>query len=89
MMFFFKTGYTERFLEVTHCQKYYGTSAEWKKYIDAQKTQMKVEEPSSNYQPLRLPIQRVPSGDGQHRARLLRKYGAKTRHRPYYHSLNL
>ena len=43
-MFFFKTGYTERFLEVTHCQKYYGTSAEWKKYIDAQKTQMKVEE---------------------------------------------
>lgn len=41
---FMKTGYYQRRLDLAHSQKYYGTSAEWQQYINAQTKQIAKEE---------------------------------------------
>jgi hypothetical protein len=45
---FMKTGYVQRRLDLEHSQKYYGTSAEWQRYINAQTTQIASEEKEFN-----------------------------------------
>jgi len=39
----FKTGYTERIIQLKHADKYHGTKADWKDYIDELKKQIDLE----------------------------------------------
>src|SRR5262249_44358381 len=40
----FKTGYTERMLQLRHAEKYHGNKANWVNYLDALKKQIALEE---------------------------------------------
>lgn len=42
--YLFKTGYTERRIELEHCEKYYLSDPSWKNYIDSLKTEIAREE---------------------------------------------